>query len=191
MFPNNYYEILGLTSSALSAEIVAAFRSKAKLLHPDVNNHADAPQQFRELFEAYDVLRDGDRRATYDAILARARAVSETDQRRMDDWKSTADAQADRYASMDYDAFLKSVVFEIKYATRNMGALYTGICQIVCGVFLLLFMYPDMRSTSQSDRQLKTFILIVSLFTIGIGVGYLRKYFHGRSEELAKLKTEG
>jgi DnaJ-like protein len=61
-----YYAILGVTFHAAAAEIKAAYRHRAKELHPDRNRALDAAAQFRFLNEAYDVLSDPASRAAYD-----------------------------------------------------------------------------------------------------------------------------
>ena len=62
----DYYEILGVSRTAEDAEIKKAFRRLARELHPDVNKEPDAEARFKEAAEAYEVLSDPDRRATYD-----------------------------------------------------------------------------------------------------------------------------
>jgi molecular chaperone DnaJ len=65
--PRDYYEILGVSRDAGDAEIKKAFRKLARELHPDVNSHdPDAETKFKEAAEAYEVLSDSERRATYD-----------------------------------------------------------------------------------------------------------------------------
>lgn len=63
----DYYLILGITSTASPKEIVAAYRTKCKLLHPDVNPRADATAQMQLVNEAYQVLSDSILRRQYDA----------------------------------------------------------------------------------------------------------------------------
>ncbi len=65
--PRDPYEILGVTRDADDAEIKKAFRRLARELHPDVNRHdPSAEERFKEAAEAYEVLSDRERRATYD-----------------------------------------------------------------------------------------------------------------------------
>jgi molecular chaperone DnaJ len=65
--PRDYYEILGVSRSADETEIKKAFRRLARELHPDVNSQdPQAEEKFKEAAEAYEVLSDRERRATYD-----------------------------------------------------------------------------------------------------------------------------
>jgi molecular chaperone DnaJ len=64
---SDYYERLGVERDADAGEIKKAFRRLARELHPDVNSHdPEAEDKFKAAAEAYEVLSDPDRRATYD-----------------------------------------------------------------------------------------------------------------------------
>ena len=65
--PKGYYAMLGLSETAEIADIKAAFRTKAKRLHPDINPSPIAAKQFQRLSEAYETLSDTATRAAYDA----------------------------------------------------------------------------------------------------------------------------
>src|SRR3954468_20212647 len=61
------YEVLGVARGAGDTEIKKTFRRLARELHPDVNRHdPEAEEKFKEAAEAYEILSDADRRATYD-----------------------------------------------------------------------------------------------------------------------------
>jgi molecular chaperone DnaJ len=63
----DYYEVLGVQRTCNEVELKAAFRKLAMQHHPDRNpGDADCEHKFKELNEAYDVLKDGDKRAAYD-----------------------------------------------------------------------------------------------------------------------------
>lgn len=67
MAKRDYYETLGVSKSASSDEIKKAFRRKAKELHPDRNqDNPEAESMFKDANEAYDILKDPDRKAAYD-----------------------------------------------------------------------------------------------------------------------------
>ena len=64
----DYYEILGLTRSADADEVKRAYRKLARKFHPDVIKEKNAAEKFKEVQEAYEVLRDSDKRAAYDQL---------------------------------------------------------------------------------------------------------------------------
>ena len=67
MAKRDYYEVLGVPRGASADEIKKAYRTKAKELHPDRNkDKPEAEAQFKEVNEAYDVLKDDTRKAAYD-----------------------------------------------------------------------------------------------------------------------------
>ena len=67
MAKRDYYEVLGVAKGASADEIKKAYRRKVKDLHPDRNkDNPQAEAQFKEVGEAYDVLKDGDKKAAYD-----------------------------------------------------------------------------------------------------------------------------
>jgi molecular chaperone DnaJ len=65
--PRDPYEVLGVQRDASEQQVKKAFRVLARELHPDVNAHdPDAEEKFKEAAEAYEILSDPERRATYD-----------------------------------------------------------------------------------------------------------------------------
>ena len=67
MAKRDYYETLGVSKGATEADIKKAFRSKARELHPDKNaGSSKAEEEFKAVNEAYDVLKDPNKKAAYD-----------------------------------------------------------------------------------------------------------------------------
>jgi curved DNA-binding protein len=64
----DYYEILGVTRGADADEVKLAYRKLARKYHPDVSKEKNAENKFKELQEAYEVLRDPEKRAAYDHL---------------------------------------------------------------------------------------------------------------------------
>ncbi len=64
----DYYDVLGVSRGADAAEIKKAFRKLARTYHPDINTGAEAEAKFKDVNEAYEVLKDPERRAAYDQL---------------------------------------------------------------------------------------------------------------------------
>lgn len=64
----DYYEILGVERGASQEDIQKAFRRLARKYHPDINKAAEASDRFKELNEAYEVLKDPEKREKYDRL---------------------------------------------------------------------------------------------------------------------------
>eukprot|EP01136_Pigoraptor_vietnamica_P008049 Opistho-1_new@42908 len=65
----NCYDVVGVSPTADKAEIKRAYRKLSLKLHPDRNKSPDASAQFRELANAYEILKDDETRADYDLML--------------------------------------------------------------------------------------------------------------------------
>jgi len=64
----DYYKILGVDPEASNKEVKTAYRKLARKYHPDVSEHKDAGNKFKEVAEAYEVLKNTETRAEYDEV---------------------------------------------------------------------------------------------------------------------------
>ncbi|MGB5202406.1 MAG: DnaJ domain-containing protein, partial [Sedimenticolaceae bacterium] len=64
----DYYAAMGVARDATQDDIKRAYRKLARKYHPDVSKERDAERRFKELGEAYEVLKDPEKRAAYDQL---------------------------------------------------------------------------------------------------------------------------
>ena len=70
----DYYSTLGVARDASAEDVKLAYRKLARKFHPDVSKEPDAEARFKEIGEAYEVLKDAEKRAAYDTIGERSRS---------------------------------------------------------------------------------------------------------------------
>ena len=70
----DYYDVMGLKPEAQATDIKQAYRKLARKYHPDVGKAPDSEERFKELGEAYNVLKDPERRKEYDELRAHRQA---------------------------------------------------------------------------------------------------------------------
>ena len=114
----DYYLVMGVEKSATPEDIKRAHRKLARKYHPDVSKEKDAEERFKELAEAYDVLKDPEKRAAYDRLGANYTAGQ--DFQPPPDWAGQAgESGNDSYGFHNGDGQDHSAFFDSLF--RNMG----------------------------------------------------------------------
>ncbi len=113
----DYYKILGVSKDATQDEIKKAYRKLARKYHPDVSKEPDADRRFKEIGEAYEVLKDPEKRAAYDQLGPNWQAGQ--DFRPPPDWDAGFEFSGGGFTagdSADYSDF-----FELLFGRRKGG----------------------------------------------------------------------
>ena len=187
----NYYDILGLASTATEKDILKAFRQKAKLFHPDLNKSFDAHQRFIEINEAYEVLRDRNKRRLYDNIFIRQNTTdfrpnenTQTGEQEIFTAAETGRKKGEQYAS-NYEFFSKNVLkmafamvvteLILSFVFGSLGGgLITGIALFVGGIVLFFVNYKNELGLSIS----------LGLFLMFIGTLFIIQSWRQMTKEL-------
>ncbi|MDA4848481.1 DnaJ C-terminal domain-containing protein [Hoeflea poritis] len=115
----DYYQTLGLERDATQDDVKRAYRKIARKYHPDVNKEPGAEDKFKEAGEAYEVLKDPEKRAAYDQLGANWQAGQ--DFRAPPDWNEGFEFSGGGYTEADEAAF--SDFFESLFGrARQTGA---------------------------------------------------------------------
>jgi curved DNA-binding protein len=111
----DYYATLGVERSATQDEVQRAYRKLARKFHPDLNKAGDAEARFKEVGEAYKVLKDPERRAAYDAVGKGATPGQDFEP--PPDWDSGFEFSGSDFGSAD--AMSGSDFFEALFGARS------------------------------------------------------------------------
>jgi curved DNA-binding protein len=99
----NYYDVLGLDREATTAEIKRAYRKLARRYHPDVSDEDNAEERFKEINEAYEALKDPERRRAYDQLGTTWRAGEEFTP--PPGWYASRDAHQFEFSGVNFGGF--------------------------------------------------------------------------------------
>lgn len=137
---SDYYQILGIPKFADDRQVRKAFRIKAKCLHPDINSDARALREFQRVNEAYQVLRNVEKRRIYDHRLRNGFPSEKVNYPRPGKVKYRA--RGDKYAHYDTkEQASKSFDVIEKYFDISLfvSLLIIGCFAFIYGVYRLWF----------------------------------------------------
>jgi len=103
----DYYQVMGVARDATEAQIKQAYRKLARKYHPDVSKEKDAEAHFKEVGEAYEVLRNPEKRAAYDNLGPDHRQGE--DFRPPPNWNSDFEFSGAGRGNADYSDFFESL----------------------------------------------------------------------------------
>src|SRR5210317_554485 len=116
----DYYAVMGVDRDATQDEIKRSYRKLARKYHPDVSSEPDAEARFKEVGEAYEVLKDPEKRAAYDQLGADWKAGQ--DFRPPPDWDQGFEFHGGGFTGADAEQF--SDFFESLFGRGGIGGGY-------------------------------------------------------------------
>lgn len=115
----DYYSILGIATTATTADISAAYKQLAKQWHPDRNRAPDATARMQEINEAYLILKDPLKRARYDEAHARVYGRAKEERRTYEQGPRTGPTASGR-AEPVMDEELENLIKEARRKAKEM-----------------------------------------------------------------------
>ena len=155
---NRYYKLLGLDSSASSAEVKRAFRKRAFELHPDHNSAPDAPQRFMAVQQAYQIIenyhRTGHRPKTEAELFAESVLYRKQQTRNRRRRKPTAQEYQHAYERKQREkSMYDQQIYRKVYERYNKGwRLRLHIVLAAIGLLLALFVIFDFAQPPQAEQ---------------------------------------
>jgi len=119
----DYYQTMGVARDASQDQIKRAYRKLARKYHPDVSKESDAEERFKEVGEAYEVLKDPEKRAAYDQLGPSWKAGQ--DFRPPPDWDAGFEFSGGGYTSADaadHSAFFEELFGRAGFARAGAAA---------------------------------------------------------------------
>ena len=123
----DYYKVMGVSRDATEPQIKQAYRKLARKYHPDVSKEKDAEARFKEVGEAYEVLKNPEKRAAYDQLGQGP--ASGQDFRPPPDWGAGFEFSGAGARDSDYSEFFESLFGGRAGAQDGRGAFRGGRAQ--------------------------------------------------------------
>lgn len=173
MLISEYYSILGLPLNSSLEEIKKAYRKKARLYHPDVNQSPDAKDKFIRVTEAYDFL------------MANHSKGDLTDQeffRIMEDWRKyrqdRSKQRAQYYARKSFVSFKNSKYYKSTRILNTSSAIFTLAVSVTVMVFTIFGYILRLRNPIPGTEKTTIFsfiiLLLISIILVSVSIFSLK-----------------
>jgi DnaJ-class molecular chaperone len=173
MLISEYYDILGLPLNSSLEEIRKAYRKKARLYHPDVNQAPDAKDKFIRVTEAYDFL------------MANHEKGDLNDQeffRIMEEWRKyrqhRSQQRAQYYARKSFDSFKNSKYYKSTRILNTSSAIFTLAISVTVLVFTIFGYILRLRNPIPGTEKTTIFsfivLMLISLILVSVSIFSLR-----------------
>jgi len=173
MLISEYYDILGLPLNSSLEEIRKAYRKKARLYHPDVNQAPDAKDKFIRVTEAYDFL------------MANHEKGDLSDQeffRIMEEWRKyrqhRSQQRAQYYARKSFDSFKNSKYYKSTRILNTSSAIFTLAISVTVLVFTIFGYILRLRNPIPGTEKTTIFsfivLMLISLILVSVSIFSLR-----------------
>ena len=186
MLISKYYEILGLPNSSSIEEIKRAYRKKARLYHPDINQSPDAKEMFIEVTEAYDFLIANHEKGELDD-KDYFRVVEEWRKYRQDRSRQ----RAQYYARSSYERFKNSKYYKSTRILNASSIIFNFAVAITVLVFTIFGYILKLKNPvpGEETQTLMSFILLltISLILLIFAIFSLKGYIETSKKHRKKL----
>ncbi|MGV3637249.1 MAG: J domain-containing protein [Flavobacteriales bacterium] len=150
----DHYRVLGIARDATAQQVKQAYRARVKACHPDRNSSPQASTLFQAVHDAYETLRDVERRRIYDERLTGYRPVQEQRAR-------PSQPQQQRYARtvprpVNRFAFLGLHVTGLCFGIALVGGILLGVTFMQWPLYTILFIAPGVVVIPDSIAGLRT-----------------------------------
>jgi hypothetical protein len=184
MDPSGYYRILGIPSDSTLDEIKTAYRKKARLYHPDINNSPDSADRFIEATEAYDFL-----------VAHYGQPFSDPDYDKIiEDWRKyrqeRSRQRAHYYARNSYTKFRNSKYYKSTRILNNSAIIFNFAISVLVFFYTIAGFIYRIKNPLPGETKPPVFsfilLLILSITLFTVSLLYLKAYFKALRERKGK-----
>lgn len=184
----DYYRILGLSSEASVEDIKKAYRSKARLYHPDINHSPEASDLFISITEAYDFL------IAYHEML---KSNEEAYYQAIEEWRkyrqTMSRRRAQAYARAPYSTFKNTSFYKTTRIFDGTTIIYGFIISIMVIVYTIIGYFYRLSHPIPGLEKPSVFafimLLLLGVVFFVVSLTYLKNYLTASRKKKKKCKT--